>query len=572
MFICIATGVFQLYAAACFAQPSSSAAMARYFRLARANFTDSNAYHTVAFMERYWRVPGNTGYNESIFHIENILRRAGFVKEDGKDTAAPLTYRIEKNKMEDPTWEPLDANLSIVGDEKPLLEFKTNKNMLAINSGSTPVTGITAELVYVGYGSEEDFKDKDVRGKIILGEGSIWKLYNAAKHFGAVGVLCYSIPSFNEPEKHPNSISFQPIPPGDPSGWGILLSYSARQKLKSAMQKGRVFVKVVTESKIYPSDELTLVANVRGRSLPNERFVLSAHVQEPGANDNATGVGTLAEMARVTGELVTSEKLRPSRSITFLWGLEVVGLRRYIKEDSLRALGIRWGLSLDMVGEDIKRTGGTFLIEKMPDPSAIWTRGDDKHTAWGGTSLKEADLFPHFFNDFILDICMEQSRETGWTVRTNPYEGGSDHTPFIEAGIPGLLMWHFTDVFYHTDGDRLDMVSGAEMKNVGVSALVAVFTLTGADEKTTLFLVDEIRNDAMRRLGKEFELSRRAIQNGANASYERHILESWARWYEHAFDTMGNICVSGTSNRISRRIGESKTYLEKELQREIHLI
>ena len=32
-------------------------------------------------------------------------------------------------------------------------------------------------------------------------------------------------------------------------------------------------------------------------------------------------------------------------------------------------------MSLDMVGEDVKKTGGSFLIEKMPDPSAIWTRG-----------------------------------------------------------------------------------------------------------------------------------------------------------------------------------------------------
>ena len=44
-----------------------------------------------------------------------------------------------------------------------------------------------------------------------------------------------------------------------------------------------------------------------------------------------------------------------------------------------------------------EKTGGTFLIEKMPDPSAIWTRGNDKHTEWGGRKLKlrtdETSLF-----------------------------------------------------------------------------------------------------------------------------------------------------------------------------------
>ena len=50
---------------------------------------------------------------------------------------------------------------------------------------------------------------------------------------------------------------------------------------------------------MYPSDELTLVAEVHGSVAPTERYVLSAHVQEPGANDNASGVGDLSEMARV---------------------------------------------------------------------------------------------------------------------------------------------------------------------------------------------------------------------------------------------------------------------------------
>ena len=52
-------------------------------------------------------------------------------------------------------------------------------------------------------------------------------------------------------------------------------------------------------------------------------------------------------------------------------------------------------------------------------------------------------------------------------MRTNPFEGGSDHTPFLKFKKPGALFWHFTDVFYHTDGDRLDMVSKPELANVG---------------------------------------------------------------------------------------------------------
>jgi len=71
-------------------------------------------------------------------------------------------------------------------------------------------------------------------------------------------------------------------------------------------------------------------------------------------------------------------------------------------------LGIKWGISLDMVGEDTEKTGGTFLIEKMPDPSTIWTRGNDKHSEWGGQVLDKSPLKPHYLNDFILSRFKEQ--------------------------------------------------------------------------------------------------------------------------------------------------------------------
>jgi len=62
---------------------------------------------------------------------------------------------------------------------------------------------------------------------------------------------------------------------------------------------------------------------VRGAAAPTERFVLSAHVQEPGANDNASGVGDLSEMARVMAQLVNAKTVVPKRTITMIFGLEI---------------------------------------------------------------------------------------------------------------------------------------------------------------------------------------------------------------------------------------------------------
>ncbi len=314
----------------------------------------------MAFVEQRWRLAGNAGFNESIYYVEKILQSAGFVKETTGETDAVLTYRIEKRPMQRSTWEPVNAQLYIVGEDKPLLEFKTNRNMLAINSGSTPAGGVTAELVDIEKAGNKDLEGKDLTGKIILADGGIGSAHTKAMKKGALGALSYSLPAYAQPQKHVNSIQFQGIGyETDPTKrkWGILLSYAARTKLKAALAKGPVQLRVVTETNIYASEELTIVANVRGAAKPEERFVFSAHVQEPGANDNATGVGTLAEMARVTAQLVKAKKIGPQRTITFLWGDEIVSTNRYIKDDSLRARGIKWGLSLDMVGEDVQKTG-----------------------------------------------------------------------------------------------------------------------------------------------------------------------------------------------------------------------
>lgn len=564
-FLTLSLSVLLLYTAMpAWAQPA--AREKKYFELLEKYFDEQQAYNTVWFVEQRWRLAGNSGFNESIFHVEKILQQAGFVNETNGEQTAKLTYRIEKRPMKRVTWEPVDASLYIVGEKEPVLQFKTNRNMIAMYSAATPEGGVTAELVYAGKGSAKELEGKDLTGKILMAETGIGGVYGNAIKGGALGALAYSMPGYNQPTKNTHSIQFQGIGYTDSlhQKWGILLSYAAKERLKAALAKGTVTVKVVINTKIYTADELTLVANVRGKTKPDERFVFSAHVQEPGANDNASGVGALAEMARTTALLVKKKKVVPQRTLTFLWGDEIVSTRRYIVDDSVRAKGIKWGLSLDMVGEDIQKTGGSFLIEKMPDPSAIWTRGNEKHSEWGGSPLTEADMFPHYFNDLLLNRCLFEAAKTGWTVRTNPFEGGSDHTPFLNAKIPGLLMWHFTDVYYHTDADRLDMVSPAEMKHVAKSALATAFLLTTADDKTAASLIDDITRNALQRLQIEFELSKKAVQSGTDKAKEQHILQVWGHWYVKALTTAFDIPAKGSGKRVQQAIEKGKQQIQQQ--------
>ena len=77
-------GVFAILVAA----PASASAqradtppaVRHYLDLARSTFSGANAYAQVAFMDQYFRWPGNTGFNASIQRIEGILKSAGYVE------------------------------------------------------------------------------------------------------------------------------------------------------------------------------------------------------------------------------------------------------------------------------------------------------------------------------------------------------------------------------------------------------------------------------------------------------------------------------------------------------------
>ncbi|MDB4874766.1 MAG: peptidase [Gemmatimonadetes bacterium] len=541
-----------LFASAAHAQTARRAtppAVQHYFDLTRPIFSGDRAYDQVAFMDQYFRWPGNTGFNASIHRVEGMLKDAGYVEASKATAKDVLTYRIEHRPIKAPGWEPVDASVAIVGQSEPILQFGTNRNMLAINSFSTPDTGVVATVVDVGKGSAAEYDRAPVAGKIVLSDGNVGRAFGeAVVKRGALGVLAYSMPAYTKPEIHTHSIQFGSVAYDSVKrSWGIPMSNDAVTRLRAALANGPVSVRVRTTSKMYPSDELTLVAEVHGSAAPAERYVVSAHVQEPGANDNASGVGDLSEMARVLAMLVRNGSIRPKRTITMLFGLEIAQTRNFLADDSVRTRGVRWGLSLDMTGEDAAKTGGTFLIEKMPDPSAIWTRGDEKHSEWGGRPITKDQLVPHYYNDYLLARCLDQAAATGWVVRTNPFEGGSDHTPFLQFKKPGALFWHFTDVYYHTDGDRIGMVSKSELTNVGNAALASILTLTSADGATARALVGEVERAALARFDTELELSRAALASGGTLAAERDILATWTDYYVAAIHTMTDIEVGGPS-------------------------
>ena len=530
-----------------------------------AEFDRNRAFETTKYVGARWRLPGNKGYNESIYRIEEELIAAGYTK-DGKDE---LSYRIEQYPLRTPAWNPISGTLMLGKGNSKVLEFSSNLNMIAINSFSTKGE-IIAQIVEIEACNESALEGIDVKGKIVMAKCHSYSLYKLAieKH-GALGILSYNIPSFNQPEKFQNSIPFSRIPYNNElQGWAINLSNNAYNILRKSIETGNSTVKVDIKTEFTPGDELAILAEIKGSEEPDSRFVFSAHVQEPGTNDNATGVGTLTEMARATASLFKKNKINPLRTITFLWGDEIRSTRRYIVQDSIRAKGIKWGMSLDMVGENTTITGGTFLIEKMPDPSAIWTRGKDKHTEWGAGRVTQENFNPHYFNDYVEYVCRLQAKRSKWTVNTNPFEGGSDHQPFLDADIPGLLLWHFTDVFYHTDADRIDKVSPETLENVGISALAGAIFLAQCKDTDINPLADLVYKAARKRMQREIALSKKNIRNGSSSKKEETIiLDAWMDWYNGSIKSTRDVSIS--NQYLGSQIQALNTKLNKKYSKKI---
>ena len=523
----------------------SASALSPLTREVAARIDGQRAFTTVDYVQRFFRLPGNRGFDYAIDSVASLLRIAGYVREDSAPASARLVYRVESRPMAQPAWTPLDARLSIAGRSAPLQAFATNLNMIAINSGSTPEGGITADLVDVGAGSDADFAKVDVAGKIVFSTGQARQVFPRAMQKGAIGVLnTQKLPEYNQQSKNARAIQFTSVPRDTiRNGWTIWVSKQSADTLRAALAAGPVKVTALVKTLFENRPERTVVAEIRGRTRPAERFVYSAHVQEPGANDNATGVGTLAEMARVAADLVKRGIANPQRTVTFLWGDEIRSTDRFLKEDSVRRAGVKWGMSLDMVGENTDKTGGTFLIEKMPDPSAVWVRGEDQHTEWGGRPIAEKDIRAYWFNDFVRQRCLDRAKTTKWVVKANPFEGGSDHTPFLNAQIPAVLLWHFTDQFYHTDLDRIEMVSASSLANVGVCALSTGLLLTDGSAAITKAALEEFTQVAERTLAAQAQLSRDTIAKGAKVADEQHVLEVWRDYYVAAIARITDIAV-----------------------------
>lgn len=203
------------------------------------------------------------------------------------------------------------------------------------------------------------------------------------------------------------------------------------------------------------------IAEIKGKEKPNEYVVLSAHLDSwdgaSGATDNATGVITMMEAVRIL------RKVYPDNKRTILvgnWGSEEQGLN-----------------------------GSSAFVEDHPDVAkniqVVWNQdnGTGRIVRIAGSGFEKAY---EYIGRWLQYLPEEFRTEIQTSFPGMPGTGGSDHSSFVQKGIPAFGLsstsWDYGKVTWHTNRDTYDKIVFDEVRQNAI--IVAVLTYLACEEPT----------------------------------------------------------------------------------------
>ncbi len=264
-------------------------------------------------------------------------------------------------------------------------------------------------LVYVNL--EEPMEEGKYDSVVMLTERHVdAKLYSELVSAGAICVL-----------------TFAPAVEGKYENWALInnlrasgensiavfdISYDNGRRLKKELLQGNnVIMSFMTKTTIARGNPKTVIATLKGKS--DDYYIVCAHGDSdsggPGADDNASGVAGVLELARTLKSFVQSNIIpQPEKSIKFIvWGSEYYSAQHFVKQhaDSLeKILGV---INYDEIGTGATRDCLYFESNDVPHNEAL---------------LKTLNSVAE---DYV-------GKSGFWTeATTNPSQGGTDSYVFL---------------------------------------------------------------------------------------------------------------------------------------------
>ena len=256
----------------------------------------------------------------------------------------------------------------------------------------------------------------DWRGKIIYTPGDIGPAYAAIVKIGHLPLaILTSAP--NDPTRYIDWSRLGSIPERtDNPVPAFTVSYVDGRTLASAA-KGNRRVRVSLTATVEQRQPRTVIATLKGREAGY--YLVCAHGDSdsggPGADDNASGVATVMEIARTYAALVRAGRApQPRYSLRFaIWGSEYHSAKAYIDREGERLKAAQAVINFDETGTGAERDAIYFESNDVP---------------WNEKLLR---TFERVGADYT-------GRAGFWTeYTTNPSQGGTDSYAFLPRQYKG---------------------------------------------------------------------------------------------------------------------------------------
>lgn len=232
-------------------------------------------------------------------------------------------YGLDAKIIEFETYNswPGSSEIKVISPETTLL-----KSLPCCHISSTLPEGVDLELVYVASGGYEDYEGKDVKGKAVLVEVSYApatpEKARIAYEKGAAAMICMNwgkdedvicMRGLKAVWGNPTPESFKRIP----QLAGLSITRKAGEYLRDlCLNNKKVEIHISVQSTRQWDKVPQPMAVLKGSEEPEKFLLVVGHLDAwyPGVTCNATGLGTILEVARVLGKY--KDKIK--RSIYFL--------------------------------------------------------------------------------------------------------------------------------------------------------------------------------------------------------------------------------------------------------------
>ncbi len=239
---------------------------------------------------------------------------------------------------------------------------------------------------------------------------------------------------------------------------------------------------------------------LRGAEKPDEEVVVVAHLYEPGANDNCSGVAGAIEALRAIREQVAQGELAPpKRTIRVVFTFEIVGFLAYFEHRRARSRTYVGGVNPDMIGQDQEKCRSVLHVYHTPDAVSS-------------------------FVDPLLMHCVREMAGAALAYRPRRFIVNDNIVSDPAIGVPCPALIHLRDRFYHSNEDTPDKVSARTLQRVGGAMAVYLYAVAAMDEDLAWDTARLVVTAALRRLEEEAGGDRDRLEHAL--ACELHRLET----------------------------------------------